>query len=169
MRRFAPKCRYIRKGDQVMKAIRGFSFARLSALLLTAFGLSTAIASAQSAMQGTFTLPMETHWEKSVLPSGVYSFKVELQSFGPLVTVHSADNKLAVMFLARSLSETRTSNTQDLVLDDRNGEMFVSSFRLGSMGIALNYGVPKGVMEAASVAPPAEHPAQPAVVAASTH
>jgi hypothetical protein len=143
-----------------MKAIRRFSFVRISALLLTAFGLSTPIAFAQSSMQGTFTLPTEAHWEKSVLPSGEYSFKVEILSFGPLVTVHSLDNKLAAMFLARSTSETSESATQDLVLESRSGEMFVSSFRLGTMGIALNYAVPKAVMEASAPSP---------AVVASTH
>ena len=147
-----------------MKAIRRFSFARVLALLVTAVGLSTALASAQSAVQGTFTLPMQAHWEKSVLPAGEYSFKVELQSFGPLVTIHSTDNKIAAMFLARSLSDTSESKTQGLVLTSRGGGMFVSSFQLGSMGLALNYGVPKELMEDASLAP---HPAQPAVIAAT--
>jgi hypothetical protein len=146
-----------------MKAIRRFLFARAGILAFTALALSTALAAAQSSLHGTFDLPMEAHWEKAVLPAGEYSYSVEILTATPLVTVRSADGKWAAMFLSRSLSQTPECNSQDLTLTSRDGEMFVSSFRLGEMGIALNYAVPKEAKTASG----ARRPAQPAVLAAS--
>jgi hypothetical protein len=147
-----------------MKAIRKFSPVGAGWWIITALALSTALAGAQSSLHGTFDLPMAVHWGKSILPAGEYSFTVEILATAPVVTVHSADSKWAAMFLPQALSQAPETPNPELLLTNRGGAMFVSSFRLGELGMALNYAVPKPT-EAARAR---ERPASLAVFAAST-
>jgi|SRR5271165_7306683 len=126
-----------------MKALGKFSFA----VVLLALGLSfsTPRAVAQSLISGSFKLPVEAHWGLAVLPAGDYSFAVDMHGIGPMVTLRQADGKCVGLFFARSTTQIAESGTQSLVLT-RSGEgMFVSSFHLGEIGLALDYNLPKSV------------------------
>jgi hypothetical protein len=129
-----------------MKTFGKFSFA----LALLAFGLSlsTSRAAAQSLVSGTFKLPVEAHWGRAVLPTGDYSFAVELHGSGPMVTVRQADGKCVGLFFSRSVTQIAESGTQNLVLTASGNDMYVSSFQLGAVGLELDYNLPK-VVEAA--------------------
>jgi hypothetical protein len=138
-------------------------------LMAASLSLSPTLASAQSALVGTFKLPMTAHWSQAVLPAGEYSFYVELLGAGPLVTVRSADRKWAAMFICRSTSPVEEGTTNhNLLLVRRGEEMFVSSFRLSELGLELEYNLPK-VAATNTVASLSEHRGQSATLATSAH
>ena len=128
-----------------MKTFGKFSFAL--ALLALGLGISTSRAAAQSMATGTFTLPVEAHWGRAVLPAGDYSFAVDQQSARPIVTVRRADGKSMGLFLSRSVTQIAESGAQSLTLTRAGDEMFVSSLQLGVVGLELDYSSPK-VLEA---------------------
>jgi hypothetical protein len=146
-----------------MKTFGKFSF--VLALMALGLSFSTLPAAAQSMVAGTFKLPMEAHWGPVVLPAGDYSFTVEQRSSSPIVAIRNANRKGVGMFLSRSVSQIAESENASLILT-RSGEgVFVSSFQLGSIGLALEYGLPRSV-ESAMASP--EHGAA-VVVATAAH
>jgi hypothetical protein len=134
-----------------MKTIRKFAFVRVLVLMAAALSLSASLAAAQSLQRGTFTLPVEAHWGKAVLPAGAYSFSVESMSSYPLVTVRAADGKIAGMFVAEGVSTLSATAEQVLTLTRRGEEMYVSSLQLSDLQTVFEYRVPKAA-ETASVA-----------------
>jgi hypothetical protein len=148
-----------------MKTFGKFSF--ILAVLALGLGFSSSRAAAQSMTSGSFTLPVEAHWGGAVLPAGDYSFAVELRSAGPMVTVRHADGKCVGLFFSRSVTEIAESANQSLVLSASGDEMFVSSFQLGELGMALDYNLPKTV-EASIAAKSSAHRTS-AMLATATH
>jgi hypothetical protein len=140
-----------------MKTIGKFSFAVM--LLAAGLGLSASSAAAQSIASGTFKLPVQAHWGMAVLPAGDYSFAVEIRGSGPMVSIRTAEGKCAGLFFSRSVTEVAESGSQSLTLTRLGDEAFVSSFHLGTIGMVLDYNVPKEAsMVAGLSAPPTSSP-----------
>ena len=134
-----------------MKIIRNFALLRAAVLLVLALGLSSSHANAENMLVGSFSLPADTHWGRTVLPAGDYTVTVESEGAFPMVTVRSADGKWAGMFLAQSISETKNSGTPVLTLTREGDGLYVSSLAVGAMQEVLEYRVPK-TAEASTIA-----------------
>jgi hypothetical protein len=136
-----------------MKIFGKFSLALV--MLALSLSVSTPRAEAQSMTAGTFKLPEETHWGPAILPAGDYSFEVELHGSGPMVAIRQADGKGVGLFFSRSVTQIAESGSQSLVLTRSGDEMFVTSFQLGMIGLALEYDMPKSAEVATAASTPA--------------
>jgi len=133
-----------------MKLVRKIAFALF--ITLSSMAFSTGLAQAQS-LAGKFTLPTEVHWKSTVLPAGNYEFSVQTNGAATMLVVRSADTRHSVMLLPGSVSETAMNNSDSLQLTRQGGEMFVTSFEMGSLGVVFHYPVPAGAAEVASRLP----------------
>lgn len=134
-----------------MKLVRRFSFVKAMLLSTAALVLSTGMAHAQS-LAGKFTLPTEVHWKSVVLPAGEYRFTVQGNGVSSMVVVSSLDARHAAMLMPASISQTALSNHDNLEVAHRNGEAYVTSFEMGSLGLVFNFAAPQPKAEMASAA-----------------
>jgi hypothetical protein len=143
-----------------MKMIRRFFQIRpmlLAALVLTSFPCT-----AQSSGSGrpeTFTLTSETHWGLAVLPAGEYTFKIDTTSAFPLVIVRSVSGKAAALVYPESQSVPDRTAAPGLVLEKKDGEMYVKSLYVEEVGLVFQYAThkKKPVMMAKTAPPPATY------------
>lgn len=124
-----------------MRFASRFVFAKTLFLGLFALGISPAAAHAQEA-SGKFTLPSTTHWGQSVLAAGDYSYSVDNVGPGALVLVRRSDGKDGFLVVANSYSASIAPESDHIAMENRDGELFVSSLALRSVGI-LNFVIPR--------------------------
>jgi len=124
-----------------MKSIR-FSFLAVLGLFAALSGFAPAAAHAQVA-EGKFSLASETHWGRAVLPSGDYTFSLESAGRPAWITIRNGEHVLVGMIMPDSLSTTPYSETSELVLTHVGDQVFVSSLRVGDLGVAFSYFVPE--------------------------
>jgi hypothetical protein len=115
-------------------------------LAIAVFGLFAACvsevpASAQEVFGGSFTLPHEVRWNRTVLPAGSYTF---LFSTAPM------PNRMIVMGpngfefdLSSATSYGKTDQPSALTLERRGGTSFVRELYLADLGLYLRYDVLK--------------------------
>jgi hypothetical protein len=98
-------------------------------------------AAAQSRVQGSFTLSHEVRWQNANLPAGDYTFS--LSSTARMTPMIVRGPKGAVFELASVISERNTNQPSVLILEERGGTSFVREMYLASIGMQLDYNVPK--------------------------
>ena len=116
--------------------------ARAVVLTLFTVSLLSTLATAES-MRGNFKLKAETHWGQLLLAPGAYSFTVDSDTSGTLVTIHSRGNYWSGMAMAESISDTGLNQRMKLVLESSSDGVYVRALCLGESGITLNYAIPK--------------------------
>jgi len=123
----------------------------MSSFLAGLFFVAMAVALApRSAMAlgdevGKFTLPVEVHWGTVVLPAGDYSLLANDFNSTSMMCVHKQGSPTAGYFipaLDRELIPSSSPKTQ-LVLDEKDGTVYVKELRLGSEGMGFRYAEPK--------------------------
>ena len=72
------------------------SFLKLAVAAAIALCVSVTTASAQSALEGSFTLPYEVHWGKAVLTPGVYTITFDTMR-GPAIVRTSTGQGRAIL------------------------------------------------------------------------
>jgi hypothetical protein len=83
-------------------------------------------ASAQSVLQGTFTLPYEVQWGKAVLPAGAYTISMASVQ-GPAI-VRTSVGQGRAMVIAQFADGARKDLPTSLLILQREGQRIVSSF-----------------------------------------
>ena len=129
-----------------MKSVR-FSFLMVLGLLAGMLVAAPSAAHAQAA-EGKFTLPSAAHWGNLALPAGDYSFSLESSGRPAWITVRDGQNSVVGMIAPVSLSNVNYSNTSQLVLTHKGDEVFISSLRVGDLGVVFDYAVPEAAPEA---------------------
>jgi hypothetical protein len=115
--------------------------------LLTKFGVAAialgALATsgkAQSAYQGKFTLPFETHWAGATLPAGDYTFV--LQSTGSPYRLYIRGQETNVIILANTAEEGVVSKVPQLNILDITDLHTVQTFEAPELGVTFTYWTP---------------------------
>lgn len=123
------------------------SFLRVLALVALAGALAPRVATAQQGECGKFTLPTEVHWGAAVLPAGVYSFSVDPHNPSTQMNVYrESDPRGGYMFIVQAQETIPFSSQQDrLVLEQKDGESYVTALELGSAGVVLHFSAPKSL------------------------
>jgi hypothetical protein len=134
-------------------------FFQIRALLMAALVMTSFPCMAQSygsGKAGTIVLPTETHWGRAVLPAGEYTFKIDTSSMFSTVIVQSVSGTSAAIIVPESQSLPDHSAKLGLVLEKRDGEMYVKTLYVAEVGLVFNYGMhkKKPVMMAKMAAPP---------------
>jgi hypothetical protein len=99
---------------------------------------------------GKFVLPREVHWGTVTLAAGPYSYSVGL---GPSQTVFLRKaSGSGVIVMATTVSMADPLATPRIVLQQQNGEWFVTSMTLGGSGEDLHFSLPSKRSEIARTA-----------------
>lgn len=133
-----------------MKSIRRTSFFKVLILAIGVMGASVIPAQAQAAA-GTFTLAHKVRWGGAVLPAGDYTFSLQSQTWPAQLTVRQVGGNAAI-FLPRLISEDKMKGASTLLLHEENGESVVSTMRLATLGLELQFATPKMPTPAAETA-----------------
>jgi hypothetical protein len=117
------------------RSLRLVTFAVL-ALVTACFGASRANA---QEVQGTFNLPFEVHWGRTVLPPGNYSFTSDS---GPVVPAHTVivrgENNMACIMIPMVFDHSFSGKNALTV--ERHGESAtVRELRLPDAGLVIYY------------------------------
>ena len=128
-----------------MKAKTISSFLQVLAFVALAGILVPRVATAQQDESGRFTLPMEVHWGAAVLPAGDYSFSVDtLEASTRLYVLRESSPAGGYMFVAQARDTMPASSEKThLVLQQKDGEVYVTELQLGSEGLVLRFAPPK--------------------------
>ncbi|HEX4167941.1 MAG TPA: hypothetical protein VHZ55_20950 [Bryobacteraceae bacterium] len=92
--------------------------------------------------QGKFTLPVETHWGKVILPPGPYSFTLDHLSPNGIITLR-ARGRAAMIPVTAGITSIRRSERSSLLLVTQDGETSVRTLNLGHCGLAFQYHAPQ--------------------------
>jgi len=115
-----------------MKTNQKSTVLRLLVLGVLVAGFNAKPASAQ-ATQGKFTLPSTTRWGLATLPAGDYSFTLNHDYPGSVVTVLRGTQSVALI-ATRVISHT-TSGRSEMVVENGN----VRKLNLPQIGVSLDY------------------------------
>ena len=128
-----------------MKAKTISLFLQVLALVALMGVLAPRVATAQQEESGKFTLSTEVHWGDAVLPAGVYTFSVDsLVSSARLYVYKGSGPAGGYMFTAEAQDTLPASAEGDhLVLEQKNGGVYVTELQLGSQGLVLYFPAPK--------------------------
>ena len=119
-------------------------------LAIAAFGLFAVCVSgfptsAQDVFTGSFTLPHEVRWDRTVLPPGSYTF---------VFTTTPMPNRMIVtgpggfeLHLSSAMAYRKTDQPSVLILERRGDTSFVRELYLADLGLHLHYDVPKAKSE----------------------
>ena len=115
--------------------------------LLTKFGVAAialgALATsgkAQSAYQGKFTLPFETHWAGATLPAGDYTFAMASASSPYTLYIHGQAGNAIIR--ASAVNEKVVSGHAQLNLVDLADMQNVETFEAPELGLTFSYWTP---------------------------
>ena len=125
-----------------MKTYRISTLMRLFGLAFLAVALSAGLASAED-YEGTFTLPVETHWGVAVLPSGDYSFKFETDSGGKAtVWIRHGNDNVAIIRATGGISQ-RDVDHSALIGVRASDRLYIRALHLADGNLSLQYAMPK--------------------------
>ncbi len=119
--------------------------------LAVCFAAGTAGASGPAIYRGKFTLTREARWGLATLPAGDYSFTLDSQSLGGIVTVQGENQ--SVMIMLKASDETNSTTQSALVLIRSNGSARVVSMHLAELGKNFYFAVPKAEQQVLTQGP----------------
>ena len=118
-----------------MNTNRLYTVLRLLVLGALVAGLNAVPASAQ-AFRGTFTLPSPARWGMATLPAGDYSFTLDHDYPGSVITVHRGTHPMALI-PTRGVSYVK-SGPSEMVLEGGA----IRKVKLPQVGVVLDYPAP---------------------------
>lgn len=107
-----------------------------------AMALLASSALMQGAEHGTFHLPMEAHWGKTVLQPGDYKVILPAPSLGEFDLRVECAGKIVYRTAARPDAQP-LSNSSSLKLTNINGQYVVTEFSSGATGQVFEFPLPK--------------------------
>jgi hypothetical protein len=119
-------------------------------LAIAAFGLfaacgSALTASAQDVLGGSFTLPHEVRWNRTVLSPGTYTFVFSTAAWPNRMIVTGP--KGFAFDLSSAMSYRKTDHHSVLILERHGETSFVRELYLADLGLHLHYDVPEAKNE----------------------
>ena len=115
-----------------MKMNRMLTVLRLLVLGVVVAGFNAKLASAQD-FQGKFTLPFATRWGQAMLPAGDYSFTLDKDYRGSVITVHRGTQSVAL--IQTSVVNSIKSGRSEIVMESGT----VRDVNLPTIGVSLHY------------------------------
>jgi hypothetical protein len=115
-------------------------FTNLGVAVLVLGALATS-GNAQTAYQGKFTLPFETHWGGATLPAGDYTFT--LASANSPYTLYVYGQAGSAIIKASAADEKVVSGHAQLNLVDIADVQNVETFEAPELGLRFSYATPK--------------------------
>jgi hypothetical protein len=114
------------KPNRTMTAFLGLAVLCLTASSLRAEGIA--------AVEGSFTLPSQTHWGSVLLPAGDYSFTLDHSDLRGQITVRKGTKAVAI-FRVEGPTITGSREGSSMLIVDHS----VRSLRLAPIGITYIY------------------------------
>lgn len=125
-----------------MNSKRSFTWAQFLAPALLAAFVFPSVLSAQTASEGTFTLPFETRWGIAILPAGDYSFTLSSLATPQLIRV-TGQGGTALVMTSGGVSERKPAEHSALIVVRHEGRARVRALYLEHLGLTFNYVPPK--------------------------
>ncbi len=115
-------------------------FTRLGVAVLALGALATS-GNAQTAYQGKFTLPFETHWGGVTLPAGDYTFALPSRTYPYMLYIQGQGGNAIIM--AAAADQKVVSGHAQLNLVDVADVQNVQTFEAPELGLTFSYWTPK--------------------------
>ena len=115
-------------------------FTRLGVAVLALGTLATS-GNAQTAYQGKFTLPFETHWGGVTLPAGDYTFALPSRTYPYMLYIQGQGGNAIIM--AAAADQKVVSGHAQLNLVDVADVQNVQTFEAPELGLTFSYWTPK--------------------------
>lgn len=112
-----------------------------AALALAATCASAVPASSQSVCAGGFTLPNEVRWQGGTLPAGDYTFRMDSAAAPARITLKGPNGSAFVSAIVAD--KDARGGQSSLTIVRRGNKAFVHDMYLASIGLRLQYHVPK--------------------------
>lgn len=140
-----------------MKRVRTLVYAAL--LALTAMNLTPSLVAAEEPAHGKFTLSHDVHWGNALVPAGDYEFSYDPYQPSPMLILSKISGaRTSFMLLVTSAEESKSSDSNQLLLQTVAEGSYVSTMELAKCGVTLHFIVPTRSLKqmakaAATVAP----------------
>ena len=124
-----------------MTTIRKFVYTAL--LAVTALNISPALAAAEQAARGKFTLKHDVIWGTAKVPAGDYEFSYDPLAISPVLTITKMSGaRTSYMVLIPASGVSKSSDANQLLLETSADGSYVSALRLPLSGVTLYFSVP---------------------------
>lgn len=124
-----------------MKRIRTILYAAL--LALTAMNLTPSLAAAEEPAHGKFTLTHDVHWGNALVPAGAYEFSYDPYQSSPVLVLSKVSGvRTSFMLLVTSAEDSKTTDSNQLLLQTVADGSYVSTMQLAECGVTLHFIVP---------------------------
>lgn len=124
-----------------MTTIRKFVYAVL--LAVSAMSFTPSAVAAEEPAQGKFTLLHDVHWGNALVPAGDYEFSYDPYQPSALLTLTKLSGARAgFMVLVTSAEESKSSESNQLLLQTVADRKYVSAMQLAECGVTLYFMVP---------------------------
>lgn len=124
-----------------MKRIRTILYAAL--LALTAMNLTPSLAAAEEPAHGKFTLTHDVHWGNALVPAGDYEFSYDPYRSSPVLVLSKVSGvRTSFMLLVTSAEDSKTTDSNQLLLQTVADGSYVSTMQLAECGVTLHFIVP---------------------------
>lgn len=122
-----------------MTTVRKFVHAAL--LAASALSFRSSAVAAEEPAHGQFTLLQEVHWGNALVPAGDYEFSYDQTS--PVLTLTKLNGaRRGFMVLVRSAQQSKSSDSNQLLLETVGDGKYVSEMQLAECGVTLDFLVP---------------------------
>jgi hypothetical protein len=144
-----------------MKWMRCFSMVKTLVLGLLMAGLCPGLTHAQEPVTGKFTLPFQARWGQTILPAGDYSLTVpSLTLWGFVIVRREPQGNTVALIRADAWQQIDTSDSSQLIFEQRGEESIVRSLYLKDKGYKFTYTVHERKGKIAAREPKAVHMTQ---------
>jgi hypothetical protein len=136
-----------------MNTIRKFVYAAL--LAVTAMSFMPSQAMAEEPAQGKFTLTHNVHWGNAMVPAGDYEFSYDPYQSKPVLTLTKlSGTRAGFMLLVTNLEASKSSDSNQLLLETIGDGSYVSTMQLAECGMTLHFNVPSHPLKQMAKAAP---------------
>jgi hypothetical protein len=124
-----------------MTTVGKFVFAAL--LAASALSCTPGAMAAEEPAQGKFTLLHDVHWGNALVPAGNYEFSYDpYQSSAVLTLTKLSGAHAGFMVLVTSAEPSKSSDSNQLLLETVAEGKYVSAMQLAECGVTLHFMVP---------------------------
>jgi hypothetical protein len=124
-----------------MTTVRKFVYAAL--LAASALSCTPSAMAAEEPAQGKFTLLHDVHWGNALVPAGDYEFSYDpYQPSAVLTLTKLSSARAGFMVLVTSAEPSKSSDSNQLLLETVAEGKYVSAMQLAACGVTLHFMVP---------------------------
>ena len=124
-----------------MTTVRKLVYAAL--LAVGAMSFTPSAVAAEEPAHGKFTLLQDVHWGNALVPAGDYEFSYDpFQPAAVLTLTKLSGTRAGFMVLVTSAEESKSSDSNQLLLQTVADRKYVSAMQLAECGVTLYFMVP---------------------------